>query len=102
MVSVMAVKIQFSSPIGVLRSETLPGMLWASRKLTLVGRGFCKMKKRTAMVMGSVRQEVKISAGSSGLVGSDSRSLHAAKWMQSLKSTCSTLGSLRRASSNSA
>lgn len=77
--SVIAVKIQLSSPRGVLRSDILPGMFRPSAKVGPPGKGFCRMKKRTAISMGVVRQDVKISAGRPGFVGRVSSSRQAAR-----------------------
>ena len=95
MVSVMAVNIQLSSPIGVRRSETRPGMLEASWRLKPDGKGFWRMKNRIAISMGVVRQDVKMSAGSAGFVGRFSLSLQAARCTQSEKSMTSAEGSRR-------
>ena len=72
-VSVMAVKIQFSSPSGVLRSFSRPGTLspkCAGTPPMLIW--FWLMKRRSAMRIGVVRQHVKMSAGCCGLIGSSS------------------------------
>src|ERR1700749_1165323 len=92
-VSVIVVNTQFNSPSGVLRSEVVPGISKASSKEMFDGRGFCSKKNLTAILMGVVKQEVKISAGRSGLDGSVSFSRHAARCMQSEQSTGSPFGS---------
>mmetsp|Transcript_153727 Transcript_153727/g.268884 ORF Transcript_153727/g.268884 Transcript_153727/m.268884 type:complete len:220 (+) Transcript_153727:93-752(+) len=68
-VSVMAVKIQFSSPVGVLRSFICPSrssvrLVGTSRKRVCL---FCNWNHVRAILIGVVRQEVKISAGSCGV-----------------------------------
>ena len=64
MVSVMAVKIQFSSPRGVLRSMSLPGRLSSrSGERSFIVSGCCRMNHRIAMLTGVVRHEVNMSAG---------------------------------------
>lgn len=81
----MAVKIQFSSPIGVRRSFGLPGILsidsefmpetivWV-QNLTLVRKTSRKNENYhfNAILMGVVRQAVNISEGRSGEVGKTS------------------------------
>ena len=74
MVSVIAVKIQFSSPRGVFLSFILPGMestLDGSSKLARLS-GLRWTNHRSAMGIGVVRQLVKRSAGNSGPIGSKS------------------------------
>ena len=80
MVSVTAVKIQFSSPSMDLRSVTVPGILsiiswlmFGLRRLMFFWRTY----QRKAILIGVVRQEVKRSAGSSWFIGRSSVSLQA-------------------------
>ena len=54
MVSVMAVNIQFSSLIGLLRSCKRPGTLMASSLVKLEGSGFSKIKKVNDISIGDV------------------------------------------------
>ena len=81
-VSVMAVKIQFSSPLGVLRSLSLPGMFSARSGLTSPREwGFCKINHLKKIGRGVVRHAVNISAGYRGLSGRISFELQAARTM---------------------
>jgi hypothetical protein len=84
MVSVMAVKIQLSSPSGVLRSWSLPG-IWSTKSgsRSPMDRRFCVMNHRSATRMGVVRQAVKMSAGNLGSIGSSSLPPHGASTMHS-------------------
>mmetsp|Transcript_26521 Transcript_26521/g.71716 ORF Transcript_26521/g.71716 Transcript_26521/m.71716 type:complete len:277 (-) Transcript_26521:801-1631(-) len=82
MVSVMAVKIQFSSPSGVLRSVCRPG-IWSMRSLVMPSWRSSEREQnhRRATLMGVVRQAVNTSAGSSGFCGSTSCAPQAASTM---------------------
>mmetsp|Transcript_14174 Transcript_14174/g.44321 ORF Transcript_14174/g.44321 Transcript_14174/m.44321 type:complete len:230 (-) Transcript_14174:764-1453(-) len=64
MVSVIAVKIQLSSPSGVFRSFWRPGMASTISGVTLPARRLRRRNHRSAILMGVVRHEVKTSAGS--------------------------------------
>ncbi len=84
MVSVMAVKIQLSSPSIVRRSPNCPGIL---SSISTVTEGEsrpwpCMTNHRRAILMGVVRHEVKRSAGSSGFMGRIWVAEQAASWMQ--------------------
>ena len=70
----MAVNIQFSSPSGVLRSVSFPGMTSAivSRSSPCVLSGVLWTNHLKAMGIGVVKHDVKISCGSSALRGSHS------------------------------
>ena len=84
MVSVMAVKIQLSSPNMVLRSGNWPG-IFSSISTVIFGASllwFCMTNHLRAILMGVVRQAVKRSAGSSGFMGSSWVAEQAASWMQ--------------------
>ncbi len=81
MESVMAVKIQLSSPRGVRLSWRRPGSFLARSGEMLVLRGFWRTKNHRAISMGVVRQAVKRSAGRRGFVGRFSWTLQAARWM---------------------
>lgn len=72
MVSVMAVKIQLSSPSMVRRSCSCPGTRSRRSRLTLgtTREPFCSTNQRNAICTGVVRHDVKRSAGRSGLIGS--------------------------------
>ena len=78
MVSVIAVKIQFNSPSGVRRSLRSPGTCMTMSAVISLGNWWFMMKNLRAMSMGDVRQEVKISAGSSGDEGRCSLAAQAA------------------------
>ena len=81
-VSVIAVKIQCSSPLGVLRSEWSPGMFSdSSRGMSPMLCGFCSISHRNAMGMGVVRHDVNTSAGYCGLMGRISLARQAARTM---------------------
>ncbi len=71
MVSVMDVKIQLSSPSGVRRSVSVPGIASSWWAVSGGSSGECREKCRSAMVMGVVRQQVNRSAGSDGCSGGD-------------------------------
>ena len=78
-VSVIAVNIQFNSPLGVLRSFSLPGIFSAKSGFTsAILKGFCRINHRNAMTTGVVRHAVNISAGHCGDNGKFSLALHAA------------------------
>mmetsp|Transcript_16622 Transcript_16622/g.38334 ORF Transcript_16622/g.38334 Transcript_16622/m.38334 type:complete len:286 (+) Transcript_16622:347-1204(+) len=82
-VSVMAVKIQLSSPSTVLRSLSRPGIL-STRSGSMWRRGEDRVQNHLkAILMGVVRQEVNMSAGRSGFWGRSSPVLHAANTMWS-------------------
>ena len=80
MVSVMAVKIQFSSPRSVFRSLCFPGI--RSIRLAVIPssrRRLPLQKTVSAILMGVVRHAVKTSAGRSWLCGSVSCALQEAR-----------------------
>ena len=90
MVSVTAVKIQFSSPSGVLLSFKSPGMRMTMSTVILdLGsfelveilrfNGSCKTKCRNDVSIGEVRQQVKRSAGKSGDIGNTWLAVQAAR-----------------------
>ena len=107
-VSVIAVKIQFSSPMGVLRSLTVPGILqrkervhvwrhfqhipptyWSTEsKVDLLTKRptFFQVIHLSDVWMGVVKQEVKRSAGSWGFIGSISSVPQEARMMLWLRS----------------
>ena len=64
MESVTVVKIQFNSPNGVFRSLGTPGMASTASGCKFdILEGLRRTNQRSAMGMGVVKQEVKISAG---------------------------------------
>lgn len=79
MVSVTAVKIQLSSPNGVRLSFKSPGIritictvildLGSRAVSTFRFNGSCSTKYRKAISIGEVKQQVKTSAGRSGVIG---------------------------------
>mmetsp|Transcript_10685 Transcript_10685/g.32117 ORF Transcript_10685/g.32117 Transcript_10685/m.32117 type:complete len:245 (+) Transcript_10685:301-1035(+) len=84
MVSVMAVKIQFSSPSGVRRSVCLPGMRSIRSFVSPSFRSRLRLQNhRRATLIGVVRHDVNTSAGSSGFCGSSSFAPQAASRMHS-------------------
>lgn len=86
MVSVMAVKIQLSSPKGLFRSDNLPGILSnKSKSIPWRIKTELETNQRNAILMGHVKQEVKTSAGSSGFIGKSSFAPQAARRMKSLR-----------------
>jgi hypothetical protein len=78
-VSVTAVKIQLSSPNGVRLSFKSPGIrmtictvifdLGSRAVSTFLFKGSCSTKYRKAISIGEVKQQVKTSAGRSGVMG---------------------------------
>ena len=88
-VSVIAVKIQFSSPSMVLRSPNWPGIFSSWSRVTSGARwwprSFLITNHLSAILMGVVRQVVNRSAGRSGVIGSSWSLLQAASWMQVLR-----------------
>ena len=72
MVSVMAVKIQLSSPRGVRLSFSFPGILVIISLVICFRSGLREMNQRRPAMMGVVRQQVNKSAGRSGCIGSNS------------------------------
>lgn len=60
-VSVIAVNIQFSSPIGVLLSFSLPGILSSISDVIVFSSGFMLMNHLRPIEIGVVRQLVKTS-----------------------------------------
>mmetsp|Transcript_42962 Transcript_42962/g.108450 ORF Transcript_42962/g.108450 Transcript_42962/m.108450 type:complete len:351 (-) Transcript_42962:1043-2095(-) len=97
-VSVMAVKIQFSSPSGVRRSLSRPGMLSIRSRLSPLC-GEVLTNQRSAIFTGVVRQAVKVSAGSCALVGSSSPALQAASRMLSVMGAAEAAARLAATSS---
>jgi len=90
MVSVTAVKIQLSSPSGVLLSFRSPGIRMTmstvildlgSLELVEILRfnGSCRTKCRSDVSMGEVKQQVKRSAGRSGDIGKTWLAVQAAR-----------------------
>ena len=88
MVSVTAVRIQFSSPSGVRRSCRRPGMFITMSTFSRLGSGFCSTNQRSEISIGDVRQQVNRSAGRSGFIGSTSSAPHAARWIDSRSEKC--------------
>ncbi len=84
MVSVMAVKIQLSSPSMVRLSPNCPGILSSMSTVTLGARRPwpCMTNHRSAILIGVVRHDVKRSAGRSGFMGRICVAEQAASWMQ--------------------
>mmetsp|Transcript_14024 Transcript_14024/g.40700 ORF Transcript_14024/g.40700 Transcript_14024/m.40700 type:complete len:245 (-) Transcript_14024:1172-1906(-) len=89
-VSVMAVKIQLSSPSGVLRSVWRPGMRSISSLVMPSWRSSEReQNQRKATLIGVVRHAVKTSAGSSAFCGSTSPAPHAPSTITSLSGSAS-------------
>lgn len=93
-VSVTAVKIQLSSPRGVLLSLRSPGIrITMSTVILALGSsllveifrfsGSCKTKCRREVSIGDVKQQVNRSAGKSGDIGKTCEAVQAARWMAS-------------------
>mmetsp|Transcript_72383 Transcript_72383/g.228170 ORF Transcript_72383/g.228170 Transcript_72383/m.228170 type:complete len:289 (-) Transcript_72383:838-1704(-) len=83
-VSVIAVKIQLSSPSGVLRSFCLPGMESMRSRLSPSSLSRLRLQNQCrAVLMGVVRHAVNTSAGRSALWGRSSSAAQAASRMQS-------------------
>eukprot|EP00160_Parvularia_atlantis_P017828 Unigene6302_Nuclearia_a/m.19404 Unigene6302_Nuclearia_a/g.19404 ORF Unigene6302_Nuclearia_a/g.19404 Unigene6302_Nuclearia_a/m.19404 type:complete len:323 (+) Unigene6302_Nuclearia_a:2111-3079(+) len=88
-VSVIAVKIQLSSPRGVRRSLSRPGILSTTSSERLLRIELCSTNQRRAISIGVVRHDVNRSAGRSGFIGRISLAPHAASWIESRTgSTC--------------
>ena len=78
-VSVIAVNTQLSSPLGVLRSLSLPGMFSDSPgSIFCIEKGVCRMNHLNAIGRGVVRQDVNTSAGYKGFMGRIWLAWHAA------------------------
>ena len=88
MVSVTAVSVQFSSPNGVRRSWSRPGIFITMSTFSGLGSGFCSTNQRREISIGDVRQQVNRSAGRSGFIGSTSSAPHAARWIESRSGNC--------------
>ena len=78
--SVIAVKIQLSSPSAVRRSFSLPGIRSIMSGVTPATR-VRPQYHFSATLIGVVRHDVNRSAGSAGFVGSTSSTSHAANKM---------------------
>ena len=92
MLSVIAVKIQLSSPSGDLRSDSVPGSVSIAAPGTY--NRALRHAKRSAMRNGVVRQQVKMSAGSSGFVGSCAALSQAPRIITSSPNTAPPVGGL--------
>ena len=86
MVSVIAVKIQFSSPRGVRLSLILPGMFLIRSLEMLLMSLLCWQNHSKAIFIGVVRQEVNRSAGYSAFTGRVSFAAQAARMIISFLS----------------